>query len=147
METAIRRGIDSLSQVVKEFLIKDIELLRVCRTSVLLKESGVIFNDSLYHELAEKCIKKQRIDGGWTDVEETIWCTSFLNFNNEYSPSVDKALKWLIGQKHKDSGWGKSERDTARIPVTALLLYFLPQISSVKDFKWLENKWYQDHKF
>ncbi len=146
IETAIQRSIVSLSQIVREFLPKGIELTRICRVAVLLKESGVNPNATLYRKLAEKCIDLQRDDGGWTDVEETIWCTSLLNFFEEFSGPVEKALEWLGRQRHNYGGWGKSTRDSARIPVTGLLLYLLPQLSSDENLEWLENKWYQEQE-
>lgn len=147
IETTIQRSVISLSQVAKEFLRKRIELTRICRVAVLLKKSGVNPNTILYHELAEKCIDLQRDDGGWTDVVETLWCTALLNSFDEFSDHVKSGLKWLRDQRHNDGGWGKSIRDPARIPVTGLLLYLLPQLSSDKDLKWLENKWYQEQEF
>jgi squalene cyclase len=146
MEAAIRRGIDSLSQIVREFLFKDIELLRVCRTAVLLKESGVSPFNIVYDELARKCVRNQREDGGWSDVEETLWCAAFLDFYDDYSDSVNGAVKWLKEQEHIDGCWGRSERDSARIPLTSLLLCFLPQLRSDDRLKWLENKWNQEQK-
>jgi len=146
IETTIQRSVISLSQIVREFLPKGIELIRICRVAVLLKESGVNPNTILYHKLAQKCMDVQRDDGGWTDVIETMWCTSFLSFLGEFSGPVEKALEWLGHQRHNDGGWGKSIRDPARIPVTGLLLYLLPQLSSDEDLKWLENKWYQEQE-
>ena len=146
IETAIHRSVNSLCQIVRDFLNKDIELIRICRIAVLLKESGVKPETSLYHNLAKKCIDMQRDDGGWTDVVETMWCTIVLDLFNEFSDPVEKALIWIRGQEHKDGGWGKSVRDSGRIPVTALLLYLLPQLSSDQNLKWLENEWYQEQK-
>ena len=90
MEAEIQRGIDSLSQIVREFLYKDIELLRVCRTAVLLKECGVNPFNKVFEELACKCIKNQQKDGGWTDVEETLWCCAFLNIYENHTDSVNQ---------------------------------------------------------
>jgi len=146
IETAIQRSVISLSQIVSDFLHKGIELTRVCRVAVFLKESGMNPNTVLFHKLAQKCIDVQRDDGSWTDVVETMWCTSFLDFFENFSDSVEKALKWLKTQRHNEGGWGKSIRDDARIPVTGLLLYLLPQLPSDQDIKWLENKWYQERE-
>lgn len=146
MEVAIQDGIDSLSHIVEEFLYKDIELLRVCRTAVLLKECGVNPFNPLFYELALKCKSSQRKDGGWTDVEETLWCAAFLHIYENHSDSVSRALKWMEGQEHKDGCWGRSVRDRARIPLTSLLLCFLPQLKSAVRLSWLENKWQQEQR-
>lgn len=147
IETTIQRSVISLSQIVREFFPKGIELTRICRVAVLLKKSGVNPNTILYHKLAKKCIDGQRDDGGWTDVIETMWCTSFLSFFEEFSGAVEKALQWLRRQRHNSGGWGKSTRDPARIPVTGLLLYLLPQLSSDEDLRWMENEWCEERKF
>jgi len=146
IETAIQRSIISLNQIARDFFTKGIELTRICRIALLLKESGVNPDTVLYRKLAKKCIDMQRNDGGWTDVVETIWCTAFLNLFGEFSYPADKALKWLRSQKDKDGGWGKSKRDLPRIPVTGLLLHLLPQLSSDRDLKWMENKWNQEQE-
>ncbi|MCK9220946.1 MAG: terpene cyclase/mutase family protein [Bacteroidales bacterium] len=146
MEPSIRRGIDSLSQIVKEFLYKDIELLRICRTAILLRECGVNPFNLVFDELAQKVVKDQREDGGWTDVEETLWCAAFLDIYEDHSESVYRAIKWLERQENKDGGWGKSDRDRARIPLTSMLLCFLPQLRTDNRLKWLENKWHQEQK-
>ena len=146
IETVIHRSVISLCQISRDFILKGIELGRICRIAVLLKESGVNPDTILYRKLAEKCIDMQRRDGGWADVVETMWCTVLLNLFSEFSDPVEKALKWLRGERHKDGGWGKSIRDPARIPVTGLLLYLLPQLSSDEGLKWLENKLYKERE-
>lgn len=146
IETAIHRGVIALSQIVLNFLEKDIELTRICRLATLLHESGVSAETALFRDLAQKCIETQRDDGGWTDVLETMWCTTFLDLFNEFSNPVEKAYKWLGDQRNKGGGWGKSNRDSARIPVTGLLFYTLPRLSSDNDLHWLEEKWLQEQQ-
>jgi len=146
IETAIHRSVISLSQIARDFLSKEIELTRICRIAVLLKESGVDSDNILFHKLVKKCTDMQRSDGGWTDVIETMWCATLLNIFSEFSDCVEKAFKWLRNQSCNDGGWGKSIRDSGRIPVTGLLLYLLPQLSSYEDLKWLENKWYKERE-
>jgi hypothetical protein len=141
IEIAVHRGIISLSQTTKDFLHKEIELARICRLAVLLKESGVNINSIIFPKIAEKCIEMQRADGGWSDVPETLWCTSLLNLSDEYEVYVERALKWIYSQRKEAQGWGKSIRDTARIPITGLMLYLLPQLSSDEYFNWLEREW------
>jgi len=146
IETATHRSVVSLCQILKNFLLKEIELTRICRVAVLLRESGINPNATLYRRLTRKCINLERSDGGWTDVVETLWCTALLNTFDEFSDRVQSGLKWLRDQRHKDGGWGKSIRDVGRVPVTGLLLYLLPQLSSNEHLKWLENRWCQEWK-
>ncbi len=146
IETAIHRGVIALSQIVLNFLEKDIELTRICRLATLLHDSGVSAETALFRDLAQKCIKTQRDDGGWTDVIETTWCTTFLDLFGERSSSVEKAYQWIGDQRNKEGGWGNNNRDSARIPATGLLLYMLPRLSADKDLHWLEEKWCQEQQ-
>lgn len=141
MELIIQQSIIALSQTSRDFLQKEIELTRICRLALLLKESGVNPNNVLFKKIAEKCLKMQEDDGGWSDVPETMWCASFLNISKEYANSVEKALKWINEQSHGTQGWGNSIRDSARIPTTGLILYFLPQLSSDAYLIWLLKEW------
>ncbi len=146
IETAIHRGVIALSQIVLNFLEKDIELIRICRLAALLHESGVSAETAIFRDLAQKCIETQRDDGGWTDVLETMWCSTFLDLFGELSSPVEKAFQWISGQRNKEGGWGNNNRDSARIPVTGLLLYMLPRLSTDKDLHWLEEKWQQEQQ-
>lgn len=144
IETSIHRSIISLSRITRDFLNKKIELTRICRLAVLLKESGVNPDAIIYRKLASACVELQKDDGGWVDVLETMWCISLLNIFGEFSNPVEKAFKWLREQSNENGGWGKSIRDSGRIPVTGLILYFLPKLSSQRHLNWLENKWMQE---
>lgn len=141
LELTFHHAILPLLQTINNFLQKEIELTRLCRLAVLLIKSGVNPNTFLFEKIAEKCIARQRSDGGWSDVPETMWCGSFLNLLNDYPTSVEKALKWINEQSIGMQGWGNSIRDSARIPVTGLILYLFPQLSSDVNLKWLESEW------
>jgi len=146
IEIAIQHSVIALIRVFRDFLNKNIELARICRLAVLLKESGVNPGSDLYKKLALLCIEMQKDDGGWSDVLESIWCILLLNIFDEFPDPIKKAYKWLSGQSNDNGGWGNSIRDSARIPNTGLLLYFLPQLSSSKHINWLENKWIDEFK-
>jgi squalene cyclase len=141
IETIIHRSAISLTQIIKNFLQKEIELTRVCRLAVLLKESGINPNTILFKKIAEKCFEMQNDDGGWSDIPETMWCVSLLNLSSEYKIPVKRAINWISGQSQGMQGWGNSRRDSGRIPITGLILWLLPQISSDAYLKWLENEW------
>lgn len=141
IETIIHRSVISLTQIIKNFLQKEIELTRICRLAVLLKESGVNPNTILFKKIAERCFEMQNNDGGWSDVPETMWCANLLNLSNEYTIPVKRAIKWISAQSQGTKGWGKSIRDSASIPISGLMLYLLPQLSSDVYLKWLESEW------
>lgn len=147
IKTIIHRSVISLTQIIMNFLQKEIELTRICRLVVLLKESGVNPNTILFKKVAKRCLEMQNNDGGWSDVTETMWCASLLNLSNEYIIPVKRAIKWISAQSHDTKGWGKSIRDSARIPITGLILYLLPQLSLDIYLKWLENEWKKEWQF
>ena len=147
IDNIIHRSVISLTQIIKNFLQKEIELTRICRVAVLLKESGINPNTILFKIIAEKCLEMQNNDGGWSDVSETMWCASLLNLSNEYTIPVKRAIKWISAQSQGAQGWGKSIRDSSRIPITGLILYLLPQLSSDIYLKWLENEWKKEWQF
>ena len=136
-----QKGLVALLHTIQEFFVKGIELERVSRVAVLLNQSGLDRNNSIFRQLADRCASEQKNDGGWLGVVDTLWCTSFLEVLGEYSESVESALIWLMKQKHDDGSWGKTERDIGRITVTGQLLYFLPQLASKSSLIWLEKKW------
>ncbi|HEC65715.1 MAG TPA: hypothetical protein ENI23_10490, partial [bacterium] len=74
-------------------------------------------------------------------VEDSIWCVAFLKNFNECSREYKIGLHWLKEQKLKEGVWGKTKRDIGRIPITGLLLYLLPELSTVDSLKWLESEW------
>jgi squalene cyclase len=143
-QTVIQNGVIALFNILQEFLAKRIELERMCRVATLLLQSGVSVNNPVFRQLAERCISEQKDDGGWLDVVDTTWCTSFLGAYKEYFQSVELALTWLNKQRHSDGSWGRTQRDIGRIPVTGLILYLLPQLASESCLKWIEKEWMRE---
>jgi squalene cyclase len=143
---SLQRGVFALISVVKDFLRKEIELERTCRVALLLCRSGVDSNVSIFQYLAKKCASEQKGDGGWLGVTDTLWCASFLSLYGDYSESVQKALTWLDKQKHDDGSWGRFKRDKGRIPITGLILSFLPQLASQSSLEWLEREWERERE-
>ncbi len=140
-QLAIQKGLSALLLILRQYLIKQIELERIVRVAVLLKGSGVNQNNSVFQKIAKRCLAEQKDDGGWTGVEDSLWCVAFLKDFEEYSNAYKNGLIWLNNQKLKNEGWGKTKRDIGRIPITGLLLYMLPEISTVDSLKWLESEW------
>jgi hypothetical protein len=145
-QAVVQRGLVALLQIIRDFLDKEIELERICRVAVLLCKSGVNPNNSLFRQVVERCILEQKGDGGWLGVVDTMWCTAFLETYQDYSHAVESALEWLNEHRHDDGSWGRTKRDIGRIPITALMLYLLPRLSSKLSLEWLEKKWIQERK-
>ncbi len=140
-QVAIQKGLAALFLVLRQYLEKQIELERIVGVAVLLIRSGVNQNNSTFQEIAKRCLAEQKDDGGWTDVEETVWVLSFLKNFNQEKKTIENGFYWLNQQRHSNGSWGNSQRDIGRIPLTGLLVHFHPEISLKKTISWLENEW------
>lgn len=88
--------------------------------------------------------ESQLNDGGWCNVKETVLLSAICRDNLALKNCYLAALDWLRKIKSDDSGWGMTERDISRIPITGLLLYILPELSNQKIINWLKNEWRKD---
>jgi len=143
-DLTIQKGLTALLLVLNQHLEKGIELERLVRLVVLLVKSGANKQNSVLKEIAEQCKLKQKADGGWIGVEDSVWSVAFLKEFREYSQEYRCGLDWLKKQQLKSGGWGKTSRDIGRIPITGLLLYLLPELSNKDSLRWLENEWKKD---
>lgn len=143
-EDSIKVGITSLLWALQDLTSKGIELERLCRTSTLLFKSGLyIQNPSIFTEIYKRCLREQKEDGGFTDVECTAWCICFLKAYKENDTTVilQSAVRWLREQRHENGSWGRSKRDIGRLPITGILLYLLPELLSDKTISWMKSEW------
>jgi len=137
----IQKGLTALFLTLRQYLNKNIELERIVRVAVLLKRCGVNQNNYIFNDITKRCLTEQKEDGGWISVEDSVWCTVFLKDFKEHSNAYKRGITWLKSQMLKGGGWGKTNRDIGRIPVTGILLYLLPELSNVDSLKWLEGEW------
>ena len=99
----------------------------------------------LSKKMFEYIINKQRDDGGWTEVEETLLAVKYLSMvKGNYDARIEKGKTWLLCQRNSDGGWGRTNRDISRIPITGLLLHLLPELSDQMALNWLKNGWRKD---
>ena len=138
---SIQKGAIALLRVLQDFSRKGIELERICRVAALLCQGGIYENSSLFEAIANRCVAEQKNDGGWVGVEDSLWCVAFLKNYEEHNHAYASGLDWLKKQRSTNGGWGYSHRDIGRIPMTGLLLYLLPELSSNESCNWLENEW------
>ncbi len=139
------KAIKALLSFIKYFDERELELVRVARTGWALLFAGCDSNNNFFKK-AEKCLKQsQQDDGGWSEVEETVWSASFLaKIKGENDPSVISAVNWIKSVRHEKGGWGKHKRDRVRIPTTALVTTLLPSIATKADYNWVEEEWKRD---
>jgi hypothetical protein len=140
-QQAISSGIAALLFVLNQYVSKKMELERVVKVAVLLIKSGVKAENLLFKTIAERCLAEEKLDGGWIGVEDTMWCVSFLKEFGSHRGKRESGLNWLKKCELKSGGWGKTDRDYGRIPVTGLLVYLLPELSRESNMNWLEKEW------
>jgi hypothetical protein len=140
----IQKGLVSLLLVLKQYLEKEIELVRIVRVSVLLMKSGTDKQNEIFQEIRNRCLLQQKGDGGWIGVEDSVWCVDFLK-ELKYSKESTLGLEWLRKQQLESGGWGNSIRDLGRIPITGILLYLLPELSNKVSLEWLETEWKKEY--
>jgi len=86
----------------------------------------------------------QKDDGGWSNVRDTAVLAALCHFRRSLQDCYQSAVSWLTEVRKENGGWGLTERDTSRIPITGLLLYLLPELSDHKVVLWFKNKWRKD---
>jgi len=134
------RSIISLLNMTREMHRKGIENSRIIKTAALLLMSGVS-PSCITADIIKESIDKQCKDGGYIGNSDTAFNAVFLSYYPQYTECYEKALIWIQNNSAKNGGWGRTQRDMCRIPVTGLLLYLLPQLSVQKHLQWLERTW------
>lgn len=87
----------------------------------------------------------QRLDGGWGDVEETLWCLGCLGaFDDRCEVQSPKGMEWLRSVRLPCGAWGRNERDQPRIPVTALASALVPDLVDRSGLEWIASQWNSD---
>ncbi|NPV69876.1 MAG: terpene cyclase/mutase family protein [Firmicutes bacterium] len=95
-------------------------------------------------QLANWISECQQPDGGWADVDETVWCTRALLTAGGFEVQVQRAINWLRTMRNEAGGWGLSNRDGPRIITTSLIATMLPVFRDRKAVEWLSYAWKKD---
>lgn len=135
------RSFHFLLETLEIFLSKqEIEVGRVASVASSLLSAGADPSSQIFNKAGRFVQLKQLQDGGWSDVEETIWCVYLLKRLGNYDHSVKKAYTWLLNSKSFNGGWGRSSRDFPRIPLTSWIAILFPDLLGVSDIEWLIDK-------
>ena len=143
---ATTRAVQRLALFVYQALQQELECVRLARAGYALITSGCSRNAAFPgHLLASYLTATQQHDGGWADVEETLWCLGYLSiFGDKYDVHLANGRNWLSSVRLPCGAWGKSERDQPRIPVTALATVLVPEIVNTSAIAWLTSEWEGD---
>lgn len=141
-----RQGVNALSYFLRQAILQEQETTRIARVGYALLLAGCSTRGTFpSSEVASFILSTQQEDGGWADVEETLWCLGYLAaYNNKYGRQISHGIEWLKSIQLPCGGWGKSERDQPRIPITALAAVLVPEIVSGAGLRWLAQQWESD---
>lgn len=135
------RLVFALQALLWQLVKKDLELLRPCRTGSLMLLSKVSAN-SMPSSLINRVLKEQKKDGGWVGPNDTMWSLLYLKQAGAAHLEVfQQGLQWLKSNRSSEFGWGRSQRDMARIPITGRILSFLPELACEQYLEGLEKLW------
>lgn len=130
----------ALHTMIREMYRKNIELARITKCSTQLILAGASPN-SIPGNILFAVVDSQNEDGGFVSNVDTIWNIKFLSYYPETEKIRKKAVNWL--NVHRTGfGFGRSNRDIGRIPVTGIAFFLLPELCMTsRSLNWLENLW------
>ena len=124
---------------------KKMEAIRVARSAKSLLDAGISRTGPPLQATTDCLLKKQQSDGGWSDPEGTAWVCAVLGEVKGWDDSsVQTAIRWIHSVRKPSGGWGRHDRDQARIPITALIAALVPDVITPADITWLVNEWQLD---
>jgi len=146
IEAIIKKATKGLAYFLSSGLQQKMEPIRLARVGYALFISGCSTSGNFPGDsLSSYLISNQQKDGGWSDVEETVWCLGYLNaFGERYQQKIIKGQKWLTSVQLPCGAWGKSERDQPRIPITAMITSLVPKMANSSTLEWLAHQWESD---
>lgn len=123
-----------------DFLNRRLPLRRIVLVASIFKNCNIVFPYS--KELTARIVSEQKKDGGWVDCEDTAWSLSCLTGQEDVEAEFARGCMWLENEQIKNRGWGFCARDNPCIPITAQIIYFLPQSQPFsQSYFWLEEQW------
>lgn len=142
----ISAAIMRLASCLHSGLMQNLEPTRLARIGCAMVAGGCSIKGAFPSgNLSSHLVSSQKDDGGWSDVEETLWCLGYLAaFGDKYEAEISQGKKWLNSVRLPCGAWGKSERDQPRIPITALASALVPDVIDEAGLRWIASQWEAD---
>lgn len=146
IKNTLEKTTRGLAQFLYFGLKQKLEPIRLARAGYALLTSGCSTKGSFPEDsLSTYLVRNQQGDGGWVDVEETLWCLGYLSaFGERYYKEATNGKKWLSLVRLLCKAWGTSSRDQPRIPITSLATVLTPEIVDDATLNWLAQQWQED---
>jgi squalene cyclase len=140
------KAVFGLTHFLHDGLHEQVETTRTARVAYALICCGCSVKVSFFiKDVANYILSTQKSDGGWADVEETLWSLGYLAaFGEKYDTEITNGQDWLASVKLPCGAWGKSSRDQPRIPITALAATLAPETIGKAGLSWLAKQWEAD---
>lgn len=139
------KALAAIGSFVRDAVFRELESIRIARATCSLLFTGASARTPIFMTGAELLVRRQQLDGGWGDPEETAWVAGMLRLVRcDDDPSLCAARQWLSSARHSTCGWGRHARDQVRIPTTALVAALTPSVAQSEDSAWLANEWQRD---
>ena len=142
----LQDAVRGLAHFLLSGLQQELEPIRLARAGCALLMGGCSGKGAFPGgSLASYLAAVQRGDGGWGDVEETIWSLGYLAaVGDTYSVEISRGEQWLETMRMPCRAWGKSQRDQPRIPITALASVLAPDVVGHSALEWIASQWEAD---
>jgi len=134
-----------LSSFILQSLGRNLELVRAVRPGLALVFAGINPASDIFSKVTDQLIEAQRMDGGWSDPEETAWAAGVIRaLKGDKDAGLAAAKSWLKSERKAGGGWGRHPRDMARIPITGLISALVPEVIEQRDMDWMRSEWQRD---
>jgi len=146
IKSLMEKATIALANFIFSGLQQNLEPIRLARPAYTLLSTGCSIKGSFpWENLAQYFVNTQHRDGGWNDVEETLWSLGYLAFwGDKYKNKQVTGIDWLASVRLSCSAWGESDRDQPRIPITALASALVPAVVDTAALEWLAKQWEAD---
>jgi len=136
----IQKSYSWVQDTIIDFIGRRMEIDRLSQLGYALLRTNELLSgqyspkQEIIDELFAQIVQEQKRDGGWKDVEETMWALAALKYSKKDQESLNNGYGWLKKQRAYSGGWGRSKRDFARIPVTCRIAILHGNICNKSDF-------------
>jgi len=147
---------DSSLTLLAKYLYYKLELKKIVPLAIICYIHKNLLK-SMVSKIKLMVLREQKKDGGWNDLEESVYCGNFLLLTNKDSKdsytnhSLKKFINFITLESRDRNAFGNTKRDRMRIGITSRVLIFLSKINNRKininpSLNWLHEEYSSDLK-